>query len=123
MAEKWPYEFPGAYWLDEQEDRAVLDVLHTGSLFRYYGLGEPRYVDALESAAREFYGVKYALAVNSGTGALIAAMNAMGIGPGCEVIVPAFMWVATVGAVVPAAVGVDIGCGMTAVKTDFTRPS
>ena len=100
MAEKWPYEFPGAYWLDEQEDRAVLDVLHKGSLFRYYGLGEPRYVDALESAAREFYGVKYALAVNSGTGALIAAMGAMGIGPGCEVIVPAFMWVATVGAVV-----------------------
>ena len=96
----WPYEFPGAYWLDEQEERAVLDVLQKGSLFRYYGLGEPNFVDALEAAARGFYGVKYALAVNSGTGALIAAMGAMGIGPGCEVILPAFMWVATVGAVV-----------------------
>jgi len=96
----WPYEFPGAYWLDEREERAVLDVLQKGSLFRYYGLGEPSFVDALEEAAREFYGVKYALAVNSGTGALIAAMGAMGIGPGCEVILPAFMWVATVGAVV-----------------------
>jgi len=100
MKPEWPCEFPGAYWLDEHEDRAVLDVLHNGSLFRYYGLGEPGYVDAFEAAAREFYGAEYALAVNSGTGALIAAMTALGIGPGCEVIVPAFMWVATVGAVV-----------------------
>ena len=53
-------------------------------------------------AAREFYGAKYALGVNSGTGALFTAMTALGIGPGCEVIVPAFLWVATVGAVVSA---------------------
>ena len=44
--------------------------------------------------------MKHALAVNSGTGALMTAMTALGIGPGCEVIVPAFFWVATVGAVV-----------------------
>lgn len=67
----WPYEFPGAYWLDEQEDQAVLDVLQNGSLFRYYGLDKPKYVDSFEAAAREFYGSKYALAVNSGTGALM----------------------------------------------------
>lgn len=96
----WPYEFPGAYWLDEQEDNAVLDVLHHGTMFRYYGLGEPKYVDAFERAAKEFYGSKYALGMNSGTGALITAMTAMGIGPGCEVIVPCYLWVATVGAVV-----------------------
>ncbi len=100
MKVDWPYEFPGAYWLDEQEDRAVLDVLHNGSLFRYYGLGTPKYVDAYEAAAREFYGTKYALGMNSGTGALITAMAALGVGPGCEVILPAFMWVASVGAVV-----------------------
>ena len=100
MEQNWPYDFPGANWLDEEEDRAVLDVLHCGSLFRYYGPGEPRYVAALEAGAREFYGVKHAHAVNSGTGALIIALRALRIGPGCEVIVPAFMWVATVGAVV-----------------------
>ena len=100
MTSNWPYEFPGAYWLDEREDQAVLDVLHGGSLFRYYGLNEPRYVDAYEAAAREFYGAGYALGINSGTGALTAALTAMGVGPGCEVIVPAFMWVASVGAVV-----------------------
>lgn len=100
MSFVWPHEFPGAYWLDEQEDRAVLDVLHHGSMFRYYGLGAPKYVDAFEEAARQFYGVRFALGMNSGTGALMAAMSALDIGPGCEVIVPSFLWVATVAAVV-----------------------
>jgi len=100
MTIQWPHEFPGAYWLDEQEQQAVISVLRKGSLFRYYGLHEPRYVDAYESAARDFYGAQYALALNSGTGALITALRALGIGPGCEVILPAFMWVASVGAVV-----------------------
>ena len=75
----WPFEFPGAYWLDQQEDDAVLDVLHNGSLFRYYGLGEPQYVDRFEAAARAFYVAKFALAVNSGTGALMTAMSALGV--------------------------------------------
>ena len=96
----WPFEFPGAYWIDEKEEQAVLDVLKNGSMFRYYGLGEPKYVNAFEAAACEFYGAKYALGLNSGTGALITVMQALGVGPGSEVIVPAFMWVATVGAVV-----------------------
>ena len=100
MQNEWPFEFPGTYWIDEQEENAVLDVLRNGSLFRYYGLGEPSYVDKLEERACEFYGVKYALAVNSGTGALMASLMALDIGPGSEVIIPAFMWVATVGAVV-----------------------
>jgi 8-amino-3,8-dideoxy-alpha-D-manno-octulosonate transaminase len=98
----WPDPFPGVHWLDEQEEQAVLDVLRQGSLFRYYGVRPPRYVAALEAAAREFYGVRHALAVNSGTGALMTAMTALGIGPGTEVIVPSFLWVATVGAVVQA---------------------
>src|SRR3990172_4520627 len=98
----WPCEFPGTHWLDEQEEQVVLDVLRSRSLFRYYGPGKPKYVDALEAAAREFYGAKYALAVNSGSGALITALAALGIGPGCEVVVPAFMWVATAAAVVQA---------------------
>ena len=81
MSVDWPYEFPGVYWLDEKEDLAVQDVLHNGSLFRYYGLGTPKYVDAYEAAAQRYYGVTHALAVNSGTGALMAAMSALEIGP------------------------------------------
>ena len=97
---EWPQEFPGVHWLDEQEDQALLDVMHNGSMFRYYGVNPPRHVDEFERAAQEFYGVKHALAVNSGTGALICAMTALGIGAGHEVIVPAFLWVASVGAIV-----------------------
>ena len=100
MKMKLPPEFPGALWLDELEEAAVSDVLRNGSMFRYYGQGKPKYVDRYEAAARRFYGTKYALAINSGTGALITAMRAMDIGPGCEVILPAYMWVASVGAVV-----------------------
>jgi len=98
----WPYEFPGVYWVDDQEEEAVLEVLRAGSMFRYYGLEEPRFVDRYEALARDFYGVEYALGVNSGTGALSICLAALSIGPGCEVIVPSFLWVATVGAVVRA---------------------
>jgi 8-amino-3,8-dideoxy-alpha-D-manno-octulosonate transaminase len=100
MKVDWPFEFPGAYWLDQQEEDAVLDVLRHGSLFRYYGLNPAKYADLYEASAREFYHAKYALGLNSGTGALIASLAALGIGPGCEVILPAFLWVASVGAVV-----------------------
>jgi 8-amino-3,8-dideoxy-alpha-D-manno-octulosonate transaminase len=100
MTEKWPSEYPGTNWINDEEEAAVLDVVRRRSLFRYYGPSEPTHVSMLESRAREFYGSKYALAVNGGTGALITAMIAMGIGPGDEVIVPAFLWVSTVGAVI-----------------------
>jgi len=102
MTITWPEPFPGVHWIDREEEEAVLEVLRGGSLFRYFGKSPPRFVAQLEATAREFYGVKHALAVNSGTGALMTAMIAMGIGPGSEVIVPSFFWVATVGAVVQA---------------------
>lgn len=111
METKWPYEFPGVHWVDNREEDAVLDVLRNGSMFRYYGIGEPdyqgdhkkpKYVDLLESKSRQFYGCDFVLALNSGTGALLTCMRALDIGPGCEVILPAFMWVATVGAIVQA---------------------
>lgn len=100
MNTNWPCEFPGVNWMDQAEEEAVLSVVRRGDLFRYYGPQQPTHVSALEARARKFYGVDYALAVNSGTGALFTAMSALGIGPGCEVIIPAFMWVATVGAVI-----------------------
>jgi 8-amino-3,8-dideoxy-alpha-D-manno-octulosonate transaminase len=102
MKFKWPDPFPGAYWLDEREEKAVLDVLRRKSLFRFYGLKKPKYAEKLEQTACKVYGVKHALAVNSGTGALTTAMTALGIGPGCEVIMPAFFWVSTAGAAVQA---------------------
>jgi 8-amino-3,8-dideoxy-alpha-D-manno-octulosonate transaminase len=99
---KWPGAFPGAPWLDQREEKAVLGVLRRRALFRYYGMRRPRCAGALEAAARKYYGADHALAVNSGTGALCTAVTALGIGPGDEVIVPAFLWVSTVAAVVQA---------------------
>ena len=100
MDSNWPSEFPGVNWLSQQEEQAVTDVVRRGDLFRYYGPQSPAHVDQLEQYARSFYGVRHALAVNSGTGALCTVMSALGIGPGDEVIVPAFLWVATVTAVI-----------------------
>lgn len=100
MEKDWPSGFPGINWLSTQEEEAVVDVVRKGALFRYYGPQSPTHVDQLEEYARTFYDVGYALAVNSGTGALCTAMSALDIGPGTEVIVPAFLWVATVTAVI-----------------------
>jgi dTDP-4-amino-4,6-dideoxygalactose transaminase len=102
MNTDWPSNFPGCNWLDRTEERAALDVLRSGALFRYYGPKPPTRALALEARARSFYGVRHALAVGSCTGGLMTAMTALGIGPGDEVIVPSFFWVSTAGSVVCA---------------------
>ncbi len=96
----WPLEFSGMHYVDEAEIEAVTRVLRSRSLFRYYGMNLLGEVAAFEREFAEFTGAKHALAVTSGGGALEAALAALGVGPGQEVIVPAYMWVATIMAVV-----------------------
>lgn len=89
---------PGSYWLGEEEKKEVLDVLSSGHLSRYGDLNDPRFRRKVHSLEQEFAahtGVQHALAVGSGTGALWISMLAMGIGPGDEVIVPSYTFVAT----------------------------
>ena len=69
-------------------------------LFRYYNPNSK--VVELEKAFAKKMGVKYALGVNSGTSALIAALVATGVGPGDEVIVPAYTFFASISAIVMA---------------------
>jgi len=56
-------------------------------------------VEQLERALANQCGRQFAVGVCSGTGALYVALRACSIGPGCEVIVPAFSFVATANAV------------------------
>ncbi|NER37092.1 MAG: UDP-4-amino-4,6-dideoxy-N-acetyl-beta-L-altrosamine transaminase [Oscillatoria sp. SIO1A7] len=77
-----------------QEDiDAVVEVLHSDWLTT-----GPK-VPEFERAVAEFVGLREAVAVSSGTAALHAAMYALRIEPGDEVIVPAMTFVATANAV------------------------
>lgn len=88
----------------QQKIRQLLDAEkeapNAGNFFRYYN---PKSKTAqFEQMICEKTGAKYALAVNSGTSALVAAMVAAGVGPGDEVIVPAYTFFASASAVVVA---------------------
>ena len=76
------------------EVRAALDdVLDEQQLI----LG--KHVERFESELAAFCSTKHALGVSSGTDALLASLMALGIGPGVEVICPAFTFFATAGAI------------------------
>jgi dTDP-4-amino-4,6-dideoxygalactose transaminase len=95
-----PLEFPGVHQMDDREIEAVMRVMQARSPFRYYGVDLQKEVESFEAEFARFAGVEYALAVSSGTGALHTALAALGVKPGQEVIVPAYLWVAVVAAVV-----------------------
>ena len=95
-----PLEFPGVHHMDEEEIEAAVRVLRSRSPFRFYGVDLQGEVEAFESEFKAFEGVSHCLALTSGTGALHTALAALGVGPGQEVIVPAYMWVSVVAAVV-----------------------
>src|SRR3989454_10447962 len=98
--EPLPLEFPGVHYLGDEETEAALRVLGRRSLFRYYGIDLGLEVESLESEFAQFVGVAHAVAVSSGTGALVTALSALGVGPGQEVIIPAYLWVSVAAAVV-----------------------
>ena len=98
--EPLPLEFPGLHYLDDQEIEAVVRVLRRRSPFRYYGINLPGEVSGFESEFADFLGVSHALAVNSGTAALHVALAALRVGPGQEIIIPAYMWASVAAAVV-----------------------
>lgn len=77
----------------EAELAAVAEVLRSGQLTMGPG------VSAFERAIAEAVGTADAVAVSSGTAALHLALLALGIGPGDEVIVPAYTFPATANAV------------------------
>ncbi len=84
----------GRQFIDEEDIEAVVDVLRSD------WLTTGPMVEAFEESLAQTTDSKYAVAVSSGTAALHAAMFALGIGPGDEVIVPAMTFAATANCVV-----------------------
>lgn len=79
--------------IGEDEIRGVVNVLKSGTI------AEGPVVKEFEEKFASYVGSRYAVAVNSGTAALLVALLARGIGPGDEVIVPPFTFIATANAV------------------------
>jgi dTDP-4-amino-4,6-dideoxygalactose transaminase len=89
-----PPGFYGANVYDEQEIAAAVRVVYNQSPFRFYGRKCTFEARHFEEEAAAWYGVKHACTTNSGSGALMLALHALDIGPGCEVVVPAYFWIA-----------------------------
>jgi 8-amino-3,8-dideoxy-alpha-D-manno-octulosonate transaminase len=89
---------PGFELLGKDEEKQILDVMSRGVLFRYEFKKERRGVYKVRQFEQKFaahHGAKYGLAVSSGSAALKVALAALGVGPGDEVVVPGFTFVAS----------------------------
>jgi perosamine synthetase len=86
--------------IGEEEIQAVVKVMRSGYLTS--GLGAGPVVTKFENGFARFAGAKHAVAVNTGTAALHAAIAAVGVKAGDEIILPSFTFVATAEAVVLA---------------------
>lgn len=94
---------PGYYWIGKEEEKELLDLIRARYLFRYGDEKDPSFkhrVKTLEEEVSRGFGAGHALAVSSGTAALIVAMAAAGIGPGDEVIVPGYTFIASMSSVI-----------------------
>ena len=88
----------GPQFYDEVEKREILEVLDSREPFRWRS--DNSKVLQFEKAYADHIGVEHALGVTSGTTALYTAMAALEIGPGDEVILPAWTWYADYDAIV-----------------------
>ncbi|HEX2950101.1 MAG TPA: aminotransferase class V-fold PLP-dependent enzyme, partial [Armatimonadota bacterium] len=80
----------------QQEIDAVTRVLQSGDFFRYSWNPEQKSeVEQFEEEWSRLVGTQYTLGVTSGTAALFCACAGLGIGPGDEVIVPGYTFIAT----------------------------
>jgi len=100
--EPLPWELPGSHWIGQEEQELVAKVIKARSPFRYYGPDPQGMADRLEDAFAKRLNRTHALAVGSGTAALSVAIGALGIGPGDEVLISGYMWVACLAAIVNA---------------------
>jgi dTDP-4-amino-4,6-dideoxygalactose transaminase len=97
------------YQVGQEEIDAIARVIRSRALFRY-GVGDE--CERFESRYADYLGVKHFALAASGSNALAAAMAAVGLGPGDEVIIPSHTYMATATSVlsvgaIPLIVDVD----------------
>jgi dTDP-4-amino-4,6-dideoxygalactose transaminase len=90
--------FPVWPLYDEKERKALIEVLESRVWWRTPGTRTLEF----EKEFASFHGAKHGIAVTNGTAALEVTMSGLGIGPGDEVIVPDYTFVATPSAVLYA---------------------
>lgn len=122
--------FPAYNPIGEEEAEAVARVMKSGNLSQYLGawhedfMGGPE-VRAFEAEWAAYFDIPHALAVNSATSGLYAAVGACGVGPGDEVIVsPYTMTASAMAAAVYGAVPVfaDIDPGTFCISAATIAP-
>ncbi|WP_409495966.1 DegT/DnrJ/EryC1/StrS family aminotransferase [Amycolatopsis sp. cmx-11-12] len=93
---------PGYLFLGDEEKALVNRALDTWQLnrYRFDESAEPSMVYILEREFEQRTGTPHCLAVNSCTSALLTALVALGVGPGDEVIVPGYTFIASIAAIV-----------------------
>lgn len=118
----------GPQYYDDEERRELMDVLDNRSPFRWWGLNaQGRPPDKCINFEKEFAAhqhTKYCVAVTSGTTALMTAMAALEVGPGDEVILPAWTWYACYDAIISAGalpVFAEVDESMNISPTDIER--
>lgn len=89
--------------IGDAEKELVLDVLERGHL------AQGPLVERFEALCADMAGTAHAVAVNNGTTALVVAIEALGLGPGDEVITSPLTFVATVNAILEAGATVRFG--------------
>lgn len=87
--------FPGWPVEDSRDENAVVEVVRSGK----WGRGVGQKTVQFEEKFAQLMNAQHCLATSSGTSALLITLNALGIGPGDEVIVPPYTFVACVNAI------------------------
>ena len=92
----------GPQYYDDKEQKQLQEVLESHNPFRFSNPLNKSKVAAFENEYAARMQTKYALAVTSGTAALHVAMAALEVGPGDEVIIPAWTWYSCYNTVIQA---------------------
>lgn len=98
-------EFAVRNTMGPEEEQAAVDVIRSGVLSRFQGsagedfLGGPQ-VRAFEEEWADYFGVRYAISVNSWTSGLIAIVGALNVEPGDEVLVTPWTMCASATAII-----------------------